>query len=58
MEQGLTGATEPASVMIHLQVTGPLDRAGIEALQLELRRLLRARGVEAATVHLEQVRAQ
>jgi hypothetical protein len=58
MVEGLTDTPEPDSVIVRLQVTGPLDRAGIEAFQLELRRLLRARGVEAAIVRLEQVRAQ
>jgi hypothetical protein len=38
-----------------LEITGELDRAAAEALQLEVRRLLRRHGLEAGAIVIEKI---
>jgi hypothetical protein len=38
-----------------VQITGDLDRPAAEALQLEVRRLLRQHGLEVAGIRIERI---
>ena len=57
MAQRVTRTNKPEPLICRLEVAGPLDRAGIEAFRLELRRLLRNRGVELTDIRVEPARA-
>ncbi len=58
VEVMVTGTREPESLRCQVEVSGPLDRAGIEALKLELRRLLQDHGVEVTAIRVERARPE
>lgn len=48
-------SSQPSITTQRIEITGPLERADVEILQLEIRRLAKLQGVEVGRVTIELI---